>query len=419
MARQKGGPLDEHFLRDMFKLVDARSMRASSWDRTGANYDWIDIKGGETVPLADIEGPGCVRHVYFTIGSLDRYFLRTMVLRMYWDGEKTPSVEVPIGDLFGLGLCVPRFYRSLLVAVNPGAEKFGTIGLNTYFPMPFAKRALITLENCSPAPGGPVWYHIDYERFDQAPAQAGRFHAQWRRENPCTAVQLPEAQNLDGQENYVILEATGRGNYVGMFLNVDNICGGWYGEGDDMIFIDGTPWPPSFHGTGTEEIFGGGACPNVEYAGPYTGFHLISNKDFVGKQSMYRFHVTDPVRFNESIRVTLEHGHANDLGNDYSSTAFWYQEEPHAAFPALPPAKERLPRGTADEMKYYEREMDAWTAVSRLGGLREYLRKVSQEDQRAVDTHRAAAGAAIEKKDYDAAARALEEIAHVIARYLA
>lgn len=111
-----------------------------------------------------------------------------------------------------------------------------------------------------------------------------------------------------------------------------------------MIFIDGEPWPPSLHGTGTEEIFGGGACPNTPYTGPYAGYRLIGNRDYLGKVSMYRFFVTDPIRFQKSIRVTIEHGHANNMANDYSSCAFWYQAEPHAAFPALPPASDRRPR---------------------------------------------------------------------------
>ena len=115
-----------------------------------------------------------------------------------------------------------------------------------------------------------------------------------------------------------------------------------------MIFIDGEGWPPSFHGTGSEEIFGGGACPTAEYAGPYTGFHLIGNLDYSGKISMYRFYVNDPVRFRKSIRMTIEHGHANNFGNDYSSTAFWYQAEPHKPFGTLPAALARRPRDGAD-----------------------------------------------------------------------
>ena len=152
--------------------------------------------------------------------------------------------------------------------------------------------------------------------------------------------------NLDGAENYVIVEAEGRGHLAGILLNVDNVAGDWYGEGDDMIFIDGEKWPPSMHGTGTEEVFGGGACPDAEYAGPYTGFHLVENRDgkkFFGKNSMYRWYVHDPVRFQRSIKATIEHGHANNFENDYSSVAYWYQQEPHAEFPQLPTPAERIP----------------------------------------------------------------------------
>jgi hypothetical protein len=151
----------------------------------------------------------------------------------------------------------------------------------------------------------------------------------------------------------VFLDAEGHGNVAGIFLNIDNTMGNWYGEGDDMIFIDGETWPPSYHGTGSEEIFGGGAVPTDEYAGPYTGFHLIGNLDFSGKVSMYRFYVNDPIRFKQSIRMTLEHGHANNIANDYSSTVFWYtvfwyQDDPHKSFNPLLSAEERRPREGVD-----------------------------------------------------------------------
>jgi len=392
-----------HFLREMYTLNDVETARVSSWDRTGANRDWICPNAGETAVLADIAGPGCIRHIYFTISGLSRFFLREMILRMYWDDEKTPSVEVPLGDLFGLGFCVPRYYRSLPVTVNQGADPDGTIGLNCYFPMPFAKRALLTLENDSEVASGLVWYHVDYETGVDVPGNVGRFHAQWRRENPCTAVRLPEAQNLDGKENYVILEAEGRGNYVGMFLNVDNICGGWYGEGDDMIFIDGEQWPPSFHGTGTEEIFGGGACPNTEYAGPYTGFHLVSSRDFAGKQSMYRFHVADPVRFQKSIRVTLEHGHANDLSNDYSSTAFWYQAEPHAPFPKLPPRAARVPRWDERYLEYHTQVAAIWSERADAAALTALLATPSPEEQAELGLRWRTANDLSDRGDYEGA----------------
>jgi hypothetical protein len=183
----------------------------------------------------------------------------------------------------------------------------------------------------------------------QLPEGLGRFHATWNRVNKTEPVgeniniTLHDARNTTGAENYVLLDAEGRGTLAGIFLNIDNTMGNWYGEGDDMIFIDGEEWPPSYHGTGSEEIFGGGACPTDEYAGPYTGFHLIGNLDYTGKVSMYRFYVNDPVRFQKSIRMTIEHGHANNIANDYSSTAFWYQADPHKPFRALLPAAERHP----------------------------------------------------------------------------
>jgi len=215
--------------------------------------------------------------------------------------------------------------------------------------MPFAKGARITLSNEGAEPVIAVWYQLEYEKMKKLPPDLGRFHASWNRVNPTTAVgpnpniTLHDAINTTGDENYVVLDAEGHGTLAGIYLNIDNSMGNWYGEGDDMIFIDGEGWPPSFHGTGSEEIFGGGACPTAEYAGPYTGFHLIGNLDYTGKVSMYRFYINDPVRFKKSIRMTIEHGHANNIANDYSSTAFWYQSEPHKAFKPLPAAELRHP----------------------------------------------------------------------------
>ncbi len=355
-----GGVLSNSFFSDMMVLRDSTSARVSSYDRSGGNGDSCTILPGQTFELADISGAGCIRHVYFSIIGSEHY-LRDLVLRMYWDGETEPSVETPFGDFFGLGHERPRFFRSLMVTVNPGTGIVGTYGFNCYFPMPFADGARLTLTNEGALPSG-TWYHVDYEKLDTLDESVGRFHAHWRRENPTTAVgekqnvTMHDAINLDGKENFVILDAEGRGSVAGYFLNVDNLVEGrfeegdemWYGEGDDMIFIDGETWPPSFHGTGSEEIFGGGACPSIEYAGPYTGFHVVGNQDYAGKVSMYRFFVADPIRFRKSVRVTIEHGHANNMANDYSSCAFWYQAEPHAPFPPLPPAAERRPRQGTD-----------------------------------------------------------------------
>lgn len=339
---------------EMMTLTDTSTARVSSYNRSGGNSDYFPVAPGETIELAGIDGSGIIRHLYFSVWGADHY-LRDLVLRAYWDGSDVPCVEVPFGDFFGLGHERPRFFTSLLVTVNPGdLGVFGTFGFNSYFPMPFAKGARLTLTNEGTDPVVAVWYHVEYEKTASIPDGLGRFHASWHRENPTEAVgrvintTLHDGINNTGDENYVLLDAIGHGNVAGIFLNIDNTMGNWYGEGDDMIFIDGESWPPSYHGTGSEEIFGGGAVPTDEYAGPYTGFHLIGNLDFSGKVSMYRFYVNDPIRFRKSIRMTLEHGHANNIANDYSSTVFWYQSEPHQAFGALPSAEDRRPRAGDD-----------------------------------------------------------------------
>lgn len=435
---QGPGVLGGHIFSDMMVLRDSRSARVSSWDRSGANKDFRGVCRGETLELAHIPNAGCIRHIYFTLTISESAFgdpryLRDMVFRAFWDGEETPSIEVPFGDFFGQGHGCIRFFRSLTIAVNEGAELVGgnastvTVGFNSYFPMPFANGARLTLTNEGDYDVAAVWYHIDYERLPRLEADIGRFHAQWRRENPTVAfgaaVNVPHNDlcNLDGRENYVILEASGHGNFAGYFLNVHNFFDAWYGEGDDMIFIDGEQWPPSLHGTGTEECFGGGACPNSEYAGLYTGFHLVGNKNFQGKTSMYRFHVADPVRFTKSIRVTIEHGHANNFANDYSSTAFWYQSEPHGVFPALLPRLERRPvQGDDPHDRAYAEFHRLQANVGRCRvllskdsiALPESVRKAVHEDL-AAEIRKA-----FDAKDYSEAARKAAEASKQLCEFL-
>ena len=301
--------------------------------------------------LLEEVGAGCITHVYVVLGFHELTDWRDAILRCYWDGEPTPSVEVPLGDFFAVAHARVRTFQSHFVTVNPGDGC--AHALNAYFPMPFSDGARITLEHRGPTPlGGKIpglWYHIDYEVYDDPlPDDVMRFHAQWRQERPTTAigpanVQLHEGVNLDGAENYVALEAVGEGQMIGLVLEVDNPHGGWFGEGDDMVFIDGDTWPPSIHGTGTEEIFGGAASPNVEYDGPYAGYHHIEHGDYSGTTAMYRWFAPDPIRFRQSIRWTVEHGHANSFSCDYSSVAYWYQHEPHAPFPTLGSRDELLP----------------------------------------------------------------------------
>ncbi len=349
MMKMYGSPLAT-----LATLRDYRSKRVSSWDKTGGNRDRITIEPLSTATLADIKGAGCIRHIWFTIWCEDELYLRKTLLRMFWDGEENPSVEAPVGDFFGVGHAIANHFVSLPLSMTKGPGRGTQAGMNCYFPMPFAESARIEIDNQCEIPIRSFYYYIDYEGYDSLAEDQGRFHAQWRRENPCKAVEYPDPDkeiNLTGDENYVILEAEGRGHYVGCVLSVDNINAfhqryTWFGEGDDMIFIDGEKWPPSLHGTGTEDYF----CvawgfPTGEYSGPYHGISLGSDtNEWGGKWSIYRFHIEDAINFQKSIRVTIEHGHANDQANDYSSVAYWYQTEPHKKFPEMLPVELRLPR---------------------------------------------------------------------------
>lgn len=341
-------------------LRNFKSKRSSSFDDQGNNSDWWYIEPGNTATLLNTAQPGCIKHIWMTIGC-DDLFPRQAILRMYWDDEEHPSVEVPVGDFFGIGHGVFKDFISLPLQMSPQDGR----GMNCWFPMPFDS-ARITLEsNCENRIN--CYFYIDYEEYSEPHGpDVARFHAQWRRE-AVTEGWLTEKlddgnlwdiwsrkPNITGDDNYVILETEGSGVYVGCNLNIDVFekqGNDWYGEGDDMIFVDGEPWPPALHGTGTEDYFNMAFCPRTEYCAPYHGLTLYSgNSDWPwsGKNSMYRFHVEDPIRFNKSIRVTIEHGHANKLFNDYSSTAYWYQIEPHNKFPQILSVVERMPRGNPE-----------------------------------------------------------------------
>lgn len=388
----------------LYMIDDSTSYRVSSWDKSGKNADFITLQPGQSCALAELEGPGCIKHFWCAMMDISPLMYRKIVLRIWWDDEQIPSVEVPLGDFFCISNCVVRPVNSLMMAVNPGGKDRHSHGLNCYFPMPFAKGARIEIEYQAAGEEDRssvrFWYHIDVERTAQmSPDNIGYFHAQWCREN-LTKSNAGEyinrhtwpGENLNGTENYIILEARGKGQVVGLHLQVDNIAGGWYGEGDDMIFIDGERWPPSYPGTGTEEIFGSGGCPNVEYSSLYTGFHLITNPNFSGKNAMYRWYIHDPIKFKQSVRMTVEHGHANNFENDYSSVAYWYQLEPHAPFPQLLPVKQRLPRfpeaffiaeQRIDELNQWREQLKAQighAAPEIVGALRSAVDRVLRED---------------------------------------
>jgi len=340
-------------------LRDAKRGRTSSYDPTGGNVDFWLIGPGETRTLADIAGPGCVKHIWMTFASREDAYPRRSVLRMYWDGAKTPCVEAPTGDFFGIGHGITRNFWSLPLTMSPQGGR----GFNCFFPMPFAKSARIEITNEGER-RLMTYFYVDYEIYQEPLEDAAYFHAQWRRQNPTDgwgddsrrfdsdteyAREVFTASNLDGAGNYVILEAEGRGHYVGCNLNIDcfqRSSFDWYGEGDDMIYIDGDI-TPTLYGTGTEDYFNTAFAPALEFCAPYHGLPLTQGTPewpYGGKHSMYRFHIEDPIHFRESIRVTVEHGHANHMTHDYSSTAYWYQTEPHGALPAMLPVEGRLPR---------------------------------------------------------------------------
>ncbi len=329
--------------------------RFSSFDRTGGNDDRLHIESGETRIIADIEGAGCITHIWVTLAMdcvpEEKDFLRKIVLRMFWDGEKNPSVEAPIGDFFGMGHARSKNFVSAPLQMSPEDGK----GFNCWFPMPFAKGArLEVLNECEAT--CLFYYYVDYEAYDQLPEGMLRFHSAWHRENPTQGIsdanmtnrefQLT-GENTTGEGNFVILDAEGRGHYVGCNINIHNLRESakwdWPGEGDDMIYIDGEKWPPNLHGTGTEDYVNMAWCPQQEYSAPYHGIILGGKDNWKGKITYYRYHIQDPIMFEQSIRVTIEHGHNNHRSDDWSATAYWYQTEPHKAFEKLPEVSKRLP----------------------------------------------------------------------------
>jgi hypothetical protein len=275
---------------------------------------------------------------------------RECLLKITWDNARHPSVLCPLGDFFGLGHGIVNSYQSLLfTASTRGNNQFNTgCALNAYVPMPFQERALIELVNESKETHRQYFY-IDYESLAESPADdLGYFHAEFRRENPFGGwgheilVNTPEANivNRDRtawENNYVIAETKGRGHYIGCNISVTNFQGTWWGEGDDMIWVDGYKWPPDLHGTGSEDYL------NQAWGMQDNAFlrngSSIHEQNTAGYQTSYVHHLENPVRFQKEIKVTIEHGHGNHLCNEMSSVAYWYAAEP--AKVARPPAVSR------------------------------------------------------------------------------
>ena len=322
--------------------------RASSADPTGRNADSRKLQPGETLTLLDVDGPGQVSHLWFTIASPERYHLKRMVLRMYWDGEQSPSVEAPIGDFFGLGLGYYVRWQSSMLSV--GGEK----SLNSFFPMPYQRHARITITNEGQRVVPALYYNIDYRTL-LLPLAPGTlyFHAQYRQAQPnrgwttrWTKNSQPlvnKKPNLTGQDNYVWLEAKGTGQYAGVTMSILQNQDDWWGEGDDMFFVDGAK-RPSIAGTGAEDYFlGAWGFKEHPFSYQLYGAPVVGKDHAGGRSSVYRFHLDSPITFSTSFKATIEHGSANHRSDNFYSVAYWYQIEPHAPFPDLPPVQQRLP----------------------------------------------------------------------------
>ena len=299
---------------------------------------YVHIKPGETLTMAEIDGPGAIQHIWLTGGGNRRF----SILRMYWDDEKEPSVECPLGDFFANGWGEYAHVQSLAVCVNPGSA------LNSYWVMPFRKKCRVTLSNISDKQIT-LYYQIDYV-LSNVPDDAAYFHAQFRRVNP-----------LKYKDVYTIIDGIkGKGQYVGTYMcwGVNN--NGWWGEGEIKFFMDGDKKFPTINGTGTEDYFCGSYNFHARksntnhhesdgyeaYTTPYAGLAQVIRPDGLYNSQMrfglYRWHITDPVRFEKDLRITIQAlgwrdgGRYLPLKDDIASVAYWYQTEPHNPFPKLP-----------------------------------------------------------------------------------
>jgi hypothetical protein len=323
--------------------------RASSYDRSGGNFDLRRLPAGDTLTLLNDSGPGMITHIWITLTDDNPDNLKALVLRMYWDGEARPSVEAPLGDFFGLGLGEYFLYHSIPLAVGPNRA------LNCFFPMPFSKSVRITLTNESDHQIHAVFFNIDYQIYSHPlSSDLLYFHAQYRQATPAKGATnqwksnddpvADDKKNPTGEGNYVWMEARGRGHFVGVTMSVLQNQDDWWGEGDDMFFVDGAA-TPSINGTGSEDYFlGAFGFGQTAFSYDLFGAPVKGGQTAGSRSSVYRFHLDSPIPFTRSMRATIEHGHANVRSDNYFSVAYWYQAEPHMTFPPLPSLHERLPR---------------------------------------------------------------------------
>ncbi|HMD70831.1 MAG TPA: glycoside hydrolase family 172 protein [Bryobacteraceae bacterium] len=334
---------DFPYLPKYARAQNYQSLKQGSFDRTGGNRDFGSIAPGAALEVFKADGPGVISHIWFTIAARSGDHLKELVLRAYWDGNARPSVEAPIGDFFGLNLNTYQIYQSEYLACSPGKS------LNCYFAMPYKRSARLTVTNEGKQDVGSFYSNIDYMTAPRLPDDTLYFHAQYRQASPCVPVKSEGPKiNLDGRWNYVYLETRGRGHLMGVTLGVLQNANGWWGEGDEMIFVDDET-KPLINGTGSEDYFLGswdfggrdGAQPfgHAMYGAP-----LIVNAERTGgRYCCYRWHGDNPVTFERYLKHTMEHGHANDRGDNFFSVGYWYQTTPYTDFPPLPAVETRIP----------------------------------------------------------------------------
>jgi hypothetical protein len=288
-----------------------------------------NIEPGETVTLCDLPGPGVIRRMWVTLPAKPENLLG-FVLRGYWDGQVTPSIEAPLGDFFGCAHGIAKAYQSAIHSVTDGA------GLSIFLPMPFARRARLTVTNEGDQRRVPFYYEIDCTINDRLPEDVGRLHVMYRRENPTTL----------GKDFEILPERKGIGRFVGCVLGIDNADGQWWGEGEFKVYLDGDGKFPTIVGTGTEDYIGQ-AWGFHQNAFLYGGVSLWEGSLF----SLYRWHLKDPIYWKKDIRVTLQQLGANeavgyyDKQEDVSVAAFWYEPIPSDPLPPFPGYAARLAPG--------------------------------------------------------------------------
>ncbi len=326
-----------------------KSIRVSSFDKTGGNNDALgNIKDGEKVTIMDVKGTGIINHIWITMApDASKLNRNDILIRMFWDGNSFPSVESPIGPFFGNGWNESYNFYTIPLSVAPTWAK----SYVCYFAMPFSQGARIEIENQSGTDIQSFYFNIDYTQMPELPEGSGRFHA-WYNHQLAKAVQEGEDKpgvndgkdtNRNGNGNYLFADIKGKGKLAGINYYINSPTTSWYGEGDEMIFLDGDTLA-SLNGTGTEDFFNTSFGPKEHFQHPYFGYARVNNETgWLGRTHVYRFFIVDPVYFGKSCKFTIEHGHNNNLTLDLASVAYWYQDKA-SALPGTFTREERRPK---------------------------------------------------------------------------